>query len=553
MVTSEDGPDDDLLGVRGKLPYGPRWEPLGQKINDAARKYARGRLAAADTLLEEVHRATLVDDVDGAGLDARARALANRASIAQDRGDLAASLRFAEDCLAACAGAESLIGDRRGTADVRVAILVNRAQTLQLVGRAADALRDLDGALAAGGASAGNPPLLSFHLHNTRGCTLTLLERYAEAFTDVRRALEIALESEPRLAGHAYANLAMLARRTGDHAGAEENLRLARELHGLAGDTAAHALTGENLARAALDTGRLADAERGFGQAQQVYERAGLVLQVADCRIGRAAVALRRGRPFAARRLLAGAAADLTAAGAVPNLIECHLLRGDIAAGSLRFAAAETAYLEARELCIRSGARHEAARVDVRRAIALFVSTRITFGRRARANGLTAALTLALPAALATDAIRHHFDPGPTRERWARAVSAPALTLAFALVAALGRTRLAFELVEYASATVDLRSTTAAVAASGRSLAEHTRTAITEVALGAARFDLPAAAASGDTAAADPGAQFPPAGLALPPRLRMTPSDESALDSWIDAAEEQYGFPVRSSEVIQAW
>ncbi|SEE60288.1 hypothetical protein [Jiangella alba] len=615
-------------------PYGPRWAAHGRSLAAAAAELAAGRPDAAEAMLAGIRAATEGSD-DAEGRDLRARTLHLLSMAADDRGDLPAALTLADESLAL------------GGPATRAATLVNRAQTLERLGRSTDALRDLDAAaaavgdLAAGGdpaavggpagagvdggpergsthpsrpggpptvrartdniaqhdavpadgpvpadvdggpergsthpsrpggpptvrartdniaqhdavpadgpvpaqgaavAPAAEPPaVLVFALHNSRGVSLLSLGRAAEAEAALRRALAVAHERDPGLAGHAHANLAALAARVGDHEAAAQQLGLAADLHALTGDDAAHALARENQARQALGRGDLAAAERGFAAAQEAYERLGRVHDVAGCQVGRAAVALRRARPGAAQQLLSSAVTVLADAGDAAQLTECLLLQGDLTTVVQGFAAGEEVYLAARERCERLGLRHETARVDVRRAMIVAASTRITPRRKERVRRREAALGLVLPAALATDAIRYGFPAGPVRERWARSVAAPALTLAFELVTRLEWTALAFELVEHAAATVTLTPS----AESPRLLdAVDAFAGHAWAALSAAATDGPGFAAPGTDR------------LALPPRLRMLPSGDGVLDGFIDAAEERYGFPVRSAEVVPAW
>ncbi|MBM7814966.1 hypothetical protein [Saccharothrix algeriensis] len=525
-------PGDDLLGVRATGHYGPQWTEVRRLVDRAARAHARRRLGRAEALLDAAHRGTLAPDADAGGLDLRARALCNLAGVVADRGRPGEALALFERALAACAEVERAAGDEYGTAAVRCAALVNRAQTLTSLGRAPQALADLAAAERAAGGAA--HPLLSFQLRNSRGNALLAAERLAEAEVEFRRALDIALDREPRLAGEAYAGLAALAARTGDRTGAEENLLLAGELRAAAGDDPAG--VEEDLARLALRAGRAAEAGQRFTAALRRHERAGDVVGAARCRLGAAAVALRRARVRTADRLLADATTALERAGDVPVLVECRLLRGYVSSVTRGWADGERHFLAARELCAGSGAWHQAARVDFLRADVVASSARATLRRGERARRREAALGLALPAALAIEAFGHRFAPGPTRERWAGVVAAPALVLAFELITALGRSRLAFELVEHACAGVGPGPAPAAARAWPLDAVHDP-------------FDLaPPAAPHAPPADPDPASAFGP-----PPRLRVVPSGESELAAHLDAAERHYHLAVRAADEVPAW
>ncbi|UED87346.1 tetratricopeptide repeat protein [Streptomyces profundus] len=550
---------DGVLGVRAGVPYGPRWAEHAALVNKAVVRHGRNGGKRAVPLLERALRATEVPDVDGEGLDLRARVLGNLAALAEGRGEVAEALRLADEALAAGEAAERLLGDTRSTSAVLVSVLINRAQTLQVPGRFEDALADCDrAATLSTGPYTGHAALLGFHLHNTRGCVLIGLERYAEAEAEIQRALALALEREPRLAGHAYTNLGLLAQRSGDAAGTLARLRQAGEFHELAGDPSALALLEENLARVALEGRRLGEAERRFQQARRAYSGLGAEHQAAGARFGEALVAFLRGRPLRARKILREAAPPLERVGEVSALVECELLAGDIAACALRFKLAEDHYLAARAHCVAAGRLHDTARIDVRRARVVIETLRFAVRRKERERRLGAALNLALPAALATDAMRHGFPPGPTRERWSREVTGPAVTVTLRILTLLQQPRLAMELVENLAA-----SSTLVLDRAPRPLADDVRGLLTDSSPGAIvpePFPVPAEAGVGAFAASMvwTGSQggsdaFPAPRFALPPRLRIFDAEETELDHWIEAGEERYGRRIRSDDRLPVW
>lgn len=547
MTTGAD-PPADLLGVRAAGPYEPRWAGVRARINDAALAQSRGRLATAATLLDTARRETMVSDVDAGGLDLRARALTNRAGVLSDQGGHQDALALYARALDTCAEVTRRAGDRYGTAAVRAATLINRAQTLTSLGRAAEALGDLD-AMPPGGDA-----LLSFQRHNTRGHALLGLERLAEAGAEFARALDLALTREPRLAAEAYAGLAAVAARTEDRPGAEENLLLAAELRELTGDTTGQAGIDESLARLAMGAGRATEAGDRFAAARRRHERAGDAVGVARCQVGAAAVALGRARVRTADRLLAEATAALETAGEVPMLAECLLLRGYVCSVARGWADGERHFIAARELCAATGAWHQAARIDFLRADVLAASTRTALRRGERTRRREAALALALPAALAIEAFGRRFAPGPARERWAATAAAPALALSFELITKLERNRLAFELVEHVSATVSLGPATADPAAT---LTDRAREVLTGAVHGVPDPGPPAAAAAPHlpfaAAFTAPESLDRPDSLEPPPRLRMVPSGESALDPYLDAARHHYHLTVRTEAEVPAW
>lgn len=72
MTSPEERPPSAVLG---RIPATPRWKPGRDKNNEAAMMLHAGRVDEAAALLGEVVALTRVADVDGEGLDMRARAL----------------------------------------------------------------------------------------------------------------------------------------------------------------------------------------------------------------------------------------------------------------------------------------------------------------------------------------------------------------------------------------------------------------------------------------------------------------------------------------------
>ncbi|MFI7678282.1 hypothetical protein [Actinophytocola sp. NPDC049390] len=513
--------DPDLVGLRGRTRYGPRWRPVGQRMNDAARAFYAGDIAGAEAILDEVLQATDDNDDndggDGEALDLRARALANRAQMAGARGDLTAALRYDEECLVLCA--EVARGDDRfGVSDIRSSVLINQAQTLQSLGRSEEALRVLDEVAAAGAAADANASLLSFLLHHTRAAALVVLARYAEAETEARLALDVAMASEPRLAAEAYATLGTIAARTGDDGSATEHLAVARDLHGLTGTAFDRADDERQLGRLAAGAGRLDEAEERLARAQAEYERAGRAVEVAECRMSRSVVAMRQLRFPDAVDHVTAALDTLRETGAVQSLIECHLVHAQLTfvmTGNM--ADTEEAFLRGRELAVAGRVWHEVARIDYNRAQLSVDAAELT-ETGTRADMHQRVLQLAVMAALAADGFRHRYSPGPIRERWARFVAVPARSLALRVAAALGLGELVFLLVEYFSAGTSLQ-------------------AGTPDELDLQRYPAP-----------DLDSR-----LAPPPRLLLLPGDETVLDVLVAQVEQEYHLVLRSAEVVRAW
>jgi tetratricopeptide (TPR) repeat protein len=539
---------DNVIGLRGKETSGPRWNRFRELNNAAALMVGEGRITEATAKFEEAYRETLVEDIDGAGFDGRARALGNLSTLAERRGDTAEALRLADEALLACDSAEREVGDRYGTVAVRTNILIQRAQTLQLVGRLDDALADLDAAvlLTAEQDADGDDRLMAIMLHNTRSVLLIGLERLQEAESAARHTLELATAHDPRLTGHPYANLALIAQATNDHDTARSYLALAAQIHAAAGDSVNAALAVANQGRAALRSGDIEAGQRLLATAEEAFLDGEQPLHAAEIRYSRAHAAFQAGEAELARSLLPQAIEFLRHSGHVTMLAEALGLHGDILAAETEFKAAEAAYLEARGHYEATGARYQLARFDMRRAFAVTTQCGLTNNRFKQLRLLRKALDLSLPSALATDAVRHQYAPGPAREQWAAMVAIPAMAHALGLITDLRDGALMSELLEHMSATVSLHAPDYTAEP-----AEMTDLEPLDLVLPRNELDQLSFAASAFVTGASP--DFPAPRFALPPRLRVNPNRPSALEPWILETERRYGFAIRSGQVVDTW
>ena len=530
--------DAQILGLPGSGNLPARWRHVEPLFAELASAYASGGPIAAEAATRRILAATEVTDVDAVGLDLRGRALSNLSAIAEARGDAPAAIDFATKAIAACMAAEASIGSARRTAEVRFGAVINRAQTLALVGRSMEALQDLE-VLGAEFDDA-TPPVLAFGRHNTLGGILLDRERFGDAEVALRAALTIALTHEPRFASYAYSGLAALTHRTGDPRLAAEQLEISRQLQ--ASGPIAVARTDENLGRLLLERGEIDAAEERFLAAEEGYGRGGDPRSASVSRLGRAAVLLARGKPAAARGLAERVHAEVVAQGDVWAQFQAELLLGDILVAQWRFPAADAAYRRAREVSASAGALHEVARIDVRRAVAALTAAERSLFRAEKERMRRAALDLALPAALATDALRERFTAGPMRERWIRTVAAVAFEVALQSITVLAETRLAVEVIEFLCSSPSLDAFAPSVSASER--APET---------GRVRFDVLeepyALIAAGEPAPHSPAAS---GGGALPLFVRALPGDES-FRVWISEAEHRYRVAIRAAGAIDAW
>lgn len=553
MSTPEERPPS---AVRGRLPATARWRGGRDLNNEAAMLLHSGRADEAATKLGEAVALTRVPDIDGEGLDLRARALLNLAAAHEFRGDLVDALRVTDEGLEAAADAITLIGDERATRTVQLNGMLSRAQTLTLMDRAGEALAGIDDAeslLESDGLD--QRELLTFAVHNARTSVLIMTGRLQEAEDEAKRALAVAIAIGPELSGHAYANLGVIAQRTGDGAGARDYLQLAQQAQELGGDATSRQLAVENLARVAMQEGRHREAERGFREAAALAQRIGLRTRLAASRTGLAAVLLHSGRAGAAAKTLRTLLAALDQDAAVHERLEAQAFLGDAESARHRYPAADEAYRAALDLARSPGER---ARVNLRRAEMHAEWAAMSVTPRARLQRLQKARDLAIPVLLVTEALRDGFAPGGTRERWSLEVAAPARELAFRLARTLGDAMLLFELVENAAAAVTLQAvdeqavgSAAEDGSAGAPIRPLVLPAPSEVveSPSADADELPAAAA-GLLGAAGATASLR---FAAPPRVVAIPGAAPVLDSWIDAAESEYGITLRSPTVVAAW
>jgi tetratricopeptide (TPR) repeat protein len=288
--------------------------------------------------------------------------------------------------------------------------LVTRAGHYLAQTRLPEALADLDEAASV---SAGQP--VEATVRAVRARVLTVGGWFADAAQEARAALDLAYATAPALAAGVHMTLAEITSGTGDLPGAAEHLALARDLCAATGDVG-----GETTAL--LSSARLAYLASDADRADTLYDEAEHLLaddpyRLAQCLTGRAAVAVLRGAPASAVTLVDQALGLLGATAAPLALVALHQVRGSACEALGEFAAAEACYAEASARCDTAGLWHVALgmtwwRADalVRRAAAVTGDERRTIAARA--------LDLALPAALAAEAVRQRFPAGPLRERW---------------------------------------------------------------------------------------------------------------------------------------
>ncbi|WP_168211168.1 tetratricopeptide repeat protein [Actinosynnema sp. ALI-1.44] len=544
-------------------PAGPSWQRWRQLHNEGAQLAAEGDWEAAAPRIREAYELTLAASGDPEALARRAQTLINLAGLT-DGDEAIALVTTAIDLTHEC---EALVGDEFGTVSLRATLFATRAQIVLNTGAWQEPLADLRRSLDIEPANETAQPVLgnviTWHIqlaqalrHNadfatarqvldtglvavtwfplpqeaglaallsTRADVLATAGDYAEAAADADRAMALASQAAPHLIPNIHKALAEIADGTGDQITAAEHLHLARELFAAIGEHDGEAVALNSLGRLAHLAGRDDEAVAHYTAAARLGTDPWH--QVAS-RFGLAAAAVTQSRPQEALRLLDEVPVDS------PRIHAGVLsVRGNAYEAMGEFADADECFDQARALCVDNGLWHLALNLDWWRADALH--RRVLHGLPQPELGARA-LDLALPAALAAEAARRRFRAGPLRERWIALAAAPATKAALVAIGATLDVPLAAAYLDHLAATVSLP---------GQSVEPAGPTDLLSL---PAPDDL-ALAATGE------GEPLPTPELLVPPRVRADLAVPSALEPWLDLAEQRYGIQVRSAEVVRSW
>jgi tetratricopeptide (TPR) repeat protein len=525
----------------GRRHLGPRWPRFVELNTEGAVLASAGDLVGARAAWQAAHRETTGEVADVEALVCRAAVAGNLAGVSADYDEAA---RWSTEAVDAARIVLELVGDAYGTSTVLVNGLVSRAVSHHARMRLPEALADLDEAVEAlasveGGQSFEAWQSFEASVRSTRARVLVTGGWYAEAAAEARLALDLAYAAAPSLAANVHLTLAEVTSSTGDLPGAVEHLSLARDLCAATGDVGGEGTAVVSLARLAYLS---SDADR----ADALYAEAEGLLgddphRLAACLCGRAAVAVLRGTPGEALELLDRAASSSGTAATPLELVAVRQVRGAALEASGEFAAAESCYAEAAAVCEAAGLWHVVLGMTWWRADALVRRAAAVTGEERRAIGLRA-LDLALPAALASEAVRQRFPHGPLRERWVALASAPATRSAFLAIRAVEDVALAAEYIDHIAGAVSLD-------AAGTPVERGELVMLPEPPAEPSVEEHLPYAASGLVS----GGSLAVGGFELPPRVRLDPAVRTALDAWIDVAEERYGLPVRSERAVASW
>ncbi|MEL7975153.1 hypothetical protein AAG589_04765 [Isoptericola sp. F-RaC21] len=492
--------------------------------------YERGGYAAAEPyaerILAKVDRWYLRSHPDALYLRAHVRHALSQA--ATDRGDHDAARRHVADGLKAATAAGRL-RDGRAAFEL-VMLLMARADLHLSAGDRAAAAADYDAALDVDD-PLGHPMWAEaqVHLRLGRGWARQRSGELDLAEADVRAALDLASEHEPRLVSLCLDRLAMIRRLAGATDAAVHHVRAAEAVAATQPlDAARRGERARHAASLALEQGDADAAERHLDEAERQFLEVGNQRQAAGVAAARAEVLRLRGDTDGAIREARRAAERCRTWGEPVGETEACTVLGLALDDAGRSEDALAAHDRARALVTEPV---ELVRVDVRRAVAAYNA----FVRRANAlrsggtggtddgsssddepaAALDRAIDIAVPCALAADAIRFGMPAGDFRESWTAEAARPVVDSALRMLTAAGRADEILDLLEHVAASAALEP-----------LRADPRTSQDVVGL-----DL----------------------LATPPRVRSMPDGDSPLEWAARAVRERYGFEARSPEVVDAW
>ncbi|KAF0849366.1 tetratricopeptide repeat protein [Nocardia caishijiensis] len=456
----------------------------------------------------------------------RSAALINAASMADELGEHRRSVSLMRTALAVMPP---------DAAHQRPAALVNLSQAYQHLGELDSAQETLEEArlLLADGTEQGLLPV---------ACLLSLTavalhrQQWARAGELAAESLEVTRRLAPELAGHPLMNLAAASFEIGRRALAVDFASQALAAFEAAGDTAAVAETQQNLAIMLVRSGRYDDAEGPLRASQRFFEDAELAHRVGIGAKTYGYLAESRGASDTARTRYQQALDCFDKAGAVLDAADVRLRLATVAAAEHDLGLAEDLLAMSYEVYAGHGLGMHCAQLDYWHAELLHRT--IEADPHPDPAMLSRALALAVPAALAIDAVRHTLPNGNQREHWHRTVAEPAMRLAFQCAARTGDGQLVTDLVDSrcAGTSLDVDSVT------------QPRVATLEFEL----LDPPVADESGPalqlgTALADVAAA---AGIRVNPPPRLSDGGRIILSDYIIHAEQRYGRLIRDDRVI---
>ncbi|PXX65507.1 tetratricopeptide repeat protein [Nocardia tenerifensis] len=481
--------------------------------------YTRGDIAGALRIFEDAARATTGE--------VRIGAIVNAASMADELGDHARSLSLYREALAAMPAHAPRL---------RPNALVNMSQALQHLGELDEAQAALEQARELLADSTDQGVLRVACLLSLTAVALHR-QHWAYAAELAAESLDAARRFAPQLAGHPLMNLAATYFETGRRDLAVDFARQALAAFEAAGDRNAVAETQQNLAIMLVRLDRYDEAGEPLAASQRYFEQAGLGHRAGIGLKTMAFLAEGRDDLALAQELYGRGLAYFVASGAVLDAADLRMRLSTVAFKSGRHAECEELLAEAFDAYAERGLGLRCAQLDFWHA---------SLWETAVADSpelLAQAVDLAVPAALAIDAVRYTLPNGNQRDQWNRQIADPAMRLAFRLAYLSGNGLLIADLIETQCAGTTLNIDRSETGRAARlpleildppeDLAEHP---------GSAALQLGAALAG---VAASAGLPVSP-----PPRLALAAEGRIALAPFIAAAEQRYGRVIRDSRVL---
>lgn len=422
---------------------------------------------------------------------------------------------------------------------LRPAALINLSQALQHIGdldAAQDALTRARACLPSDSAS-GDELLLAC----LTSATAVALHRqqWSDAMALATESLDAARHFAPGLAGHPLMNLAAAHFETGRWELAEDFATQALAAFDAADDLDGVAETRQNLALMHTRAGRFDTAEPLLHESQKYFEAAGISHRAGiGCKLA-GFIAEHRGNVDAATAYYRRALERFEQSGAVIAAADAHLRLATLSCAAQQYADGAAEFATARAIYAERGLGMHCAQLDFWHAGLLepLVDARPEF--------LPQAVDLAVPAALALDAVRYELPDGAQRETWNSRIADPALRVAFRYAYLAGDARLLADLIEIrcAGTTPDIERMTEQPRTLALDLLEPFHPPTTP---GPASDALQLGTALAAVAAS---AGLP---VALPPRLAVAPDGHLAGADWIAAAEQRYGRRLRAERVVRS-
>ncbi|MET8773919.1 tetratricopeptide repeat protein [Nocardia sp. NPDC004654] len=490
-------------------------------LYEGAAAYQRGEVAEALRIFE--HAVSTTSD------GVRVSALVNAASMCDELGDHAgAVVRFRS----------ALAEIPEDAVEKRASTLVNYSQALQHLGELDDAQAALEQARAL---LADNPEFGALRVPCLLSLTAVAFHRaqWVRVIELATETLDVAKLFAPHLAGHPLMNLAGAYFETGRRELGIDFAEQALAAFEAAGDRNAVAETQQNLATLYTRVDRFEAAEEPLRASQEYFEQAGLEYRagvglrimgfVAEQRDDEQAEALYR-RSLACFEA-SGAALDVAA---VQTRLATVAFKGfRVDEGQQLLAAAFDAYAS-------RGLGLHCAQVDFWHAVLL--EALIDSVDSPTPELLALARDVAVPAAIAIDAVRYTLPNGNQRAQWNREIADPAMRLAFRFAYLCGDGPLIADLIETqcAGTTLDVEATDHQPRP--QLPLEPLSPIETSPSVGDSALQLGSALAK---VAAAAGLRVAP-----PPRLAVAPDGHIALAEYIAAAEGRYGRAVREGRVL---